>query len=166
MHCYYHLYIKDTVLHKTVEGPYAGLKDCGGGGGRYSSMRRCLKGQKHSPAQTAPQPNLSSDVLKAALLFRENTGRLNKLAKTSSLCAGLALKHPGPTTALPLSSSLPSYTDTYLYLLIPLLLYTDVLCSPSIFPEEAAVALGRCKYCLAHPLPSLLKAYLHTHTCT
>ena len=113
---YYHLCVKDTVLHKTVEGPYTGLKDCGGGGGRYSSMRERAKGHKHSPAKTAPQPNLSSDVLRAALLFRENTGRLNKLAKTSALRAGLAVKHPGPISALPVSSLLPSYAKTYLYL--------------------------------------------------
>lgn len=37
-------------------------------------------------AKTAPQPNFVSDVLRAAPLFRrENTGRLRKLAKNSTL---------------------------------------------------------------------------------
>lgn len=65
------------MFHKAVEGPYTGLKDCGEGGGRYSSMRKHVKEHKHSPAETVPQPNLSSDVLRASPLFRKNTGRLN-----------------------------------------------------------------------------------------
>lgn len=141
---YYHLCVKGTVLHKTVEGPYTGLKDCGGAGRRYSSVRSSIKGHKQSPTKTAPQLNLSSDVLRAALLFRENIGRLKKLAKTSALHAGLAVKHPRPISVLPLSSLLPSYADTYLYLhlLIPVLWHTDVLCSARIFPEAAAALAG------------------------
>lgn len=76
---------------------------------------------------------------------------------------GLAVKHPGPISAFPLPSLLPSYSDTYLYLylLIPVLLYRDVLHPAWIFPEEeeAAAALGRCEYCLSHPLLSPLKAH-------
>lgn len=85
----------------------------------------------HSPASTAPQPKLSSDVLRAARLFRENIARLNKLAETSALHAGLAVKHTGAISALPLPSLLLSYSDTYSYpcLLLPVLLYTDVLSS-------------------------------------
>lgn len=72
------------------------------------------------------------------------------------------MKHPGPISAFPLPSLLPSYCNTYLhlYLLIPVLLYRDVLHSALIFPEEAAAAaLGRCEYCLSHPLLSPLKAH-------
>lgn len=94
--------------------------------GGYSSMRKHLKG--HSPAETAPKPNLISDVLRAAFIFRENA-RLNKLAKISALCAGLAVKHSGLTSALPLSSLLPSHADTYLYLYLRLALcYGTQMC--------------------------------------
>lgn len=166
---YYHLCVKGTMFHKAAEGPYTGLKDCGEGGGTYSSMRKHVKEHKHSPAETAPQQNHCSDVLRAAPLFRKNTGRLHKLVKTSALCAGLGVKQPGTVSVLPCSSLLPSYADTYLnlYLLIPVLLDTDVPHSAWIFPEaEAAAALGRCKYCLAHPLPSPLKACLRAQTHT
>lgn len=131
-------------------------------------MRRCVKGNKHSPVKI--QLNPSSYVLRAALLFRENTGRLNKLTKTPVLCAHLAVQHPAPISALPLSSLLPLYADIYFYLhlLIPILLYTDVLCSALVFPEEEADALGRCKYCVSDPLPSPptpKNVCMHTHTC-
>jgi len=168
---YYHLRVKGTVLHKTVEGPYTGLKK-----GPWRRRREVLfhekkvKGYKHSPAKTAPQLNLSSDVPRAALPFRENTGRLNRLAKASALCESLSVKHPRPVSALPLSALLPSSTDTSLYLclLIPVLFYTDVLHSAGIFAEEeAAAALVRCKYYLAHPLPSPPKhVCMHTRTHT
>lgn len=158
---YHHLCVKDTVLRKNVERPCTGLKDCGGGG-RYSSLRKHLKG--HSPAKTGPQQNLISDVLRTAFLFRENT-RLNKLANTPALCAGLAEKHSELTSALPLSSLLLSYGDTYLYLYLCLALCCGTqMCFTlhEFFPEEEAAAVpGRCKYCLAHILPSPLDAHTH-----
>lgn len=112
-------------------------------------------------AKTAPQPNLVSDVHRAAPLFRENTGisrswsRIPHFWRSGSETSWAHL-------SIPTSLLIAPYSNTSLYpdLLIPVLLYRDVLHSARIFPEEeAAAALGRCEYCLSHPLLSPLEAH-------
>lgn len=52
MHCY-HLCIKYTKLHRTVDGRYRGLKDYGGGGGKHCFVRRSIK-QHALPSKHCP----------------------------------------------------------------------------------------------------------------